>query len=235
MASVVALLQLNLTVGDLVGNKTLIENACNTAYENGATLAITSELAISGYPPRDLLLHEGFTQACIDNCSSINSKIQLIVGTPLPSGGGMLPYNGAMMVGDGTNSFVAKKMLLPTYDVFDEARYFIPGEKVSAITIDGKKFGITICEDAWQNSGKVPSNYERDPIVELSELDDLEFVVNLSSSPFHSTKDLLRRDVAKCAVKTLDLPFLLANQYGGNDDLLFDGRSLAVWPDGTII
>ena len=235
MASVVALLQLNLTVGDLVGNKSLIEKACNLAYENGATLAITSELAISGYPPRDLLLQDGFSQACIDNCSSIDSKIPLIAGTPLPPDEGSLPFNGAILVDNGKNSIVAKKILLPTYDVFDEARYFSNGEEVSKITIDGKMFGITICEDAWQNSGQVPSNYKRDPIKELSELESLEFVVNLSSSPFHSTKDMLRRDVAKCAASTLELPFLLVNQYGGNDDLLFDGRSLAAWPDGTLI
>ena len=236
MASVIALLQLNLTVGDLAGNKMLIEKACNLAYEQGATLAITSELAISGYPPRDLLIQDGFVEACQDYCSSMNMNIPLLVGSPLDSESGKgLPYNGVMLINNGESRVVAKKLLLPTYDVFDEARYFEPGDVVSSTLFEGCKFGITICEDAWQNAGMVPSNYKRDPIDELSRIENLNFVVNLSSSPFHSTKEIQRMDVAKCAAEKLQLPFLLANQYGGNDDLLFDGRSLATWPNGKVI
>ena len=236
MASVIALLQLNLTVGDLAGNKMLIEKACNLAYEQGATLAITSELAISGYPPRDLLIQDGFVEACQDSCSSMNVNIPLLVGTPLDSESGKgLPYNGVMLINNGESRIVAKKLLLPTYDVFDEARYFEPGDVVSSILYEGCEFGVTICEDAWQNAGMVPSNYKRDPIDELSRIDNLNFVVNLSSSPYHSTKEIQRMDVAKCAAEKLQLPFLLANQYGGNDDLLFDGRSLATWPNGKVI
>ena len=234
MASVVALLQLNPTVGDLEGNKALIENACKIAHKFGATLAVTSELVISGYPPRDLLLQDGFSQACLDTCASLELEIPLLIGTPVKAEKG-LPYNGAILLQNGNSNVIAKKLLLPTYDVFDEARYFNSGDAISTTIIDGCKIGVTICEDAWQNAGQVPSNYQRDPIKELVDESNLKFVVNLSSSPYHSTKDRVRMDVAKCASNTLGLPFLLANQYGGNDDLLFDGRSLAAWPDGTII
>ena len=240
--TLVALLQIDHTVGDIDANVKSIENAVGIAQENGAHLAVSSELAISGYPPRDLLERHGFIRKCIEATKSLQVAIPTIVGTPIPPEVERTkPGNGAVRIIPGRPTrVVTQKQLLPTYDVFDEERYFHPDSKPGILRLlDGENIGVTICEDAWQHAGLVPSDYSVDPIEQLSSYsidgESLKMTLNLSSSPFHVEKHDTRADVARCAARTLGHPFLLCNQVGANDDLIFDGRSLIAWPDGCII
>ena len=240
--TIVALLQLNHTVGDVDGNAKAIENAVAIAQENGAELAVTSELAISGYPPRDLLEKHGFVRQCLEATKTLRVGIPTIIGSPIPPEiERTKPGNGAVrIIPERPTRVVTQKQLLPTYDVFDEERYFHPDSKPGILRLlDGQSIGVTICEDAWQHAGLVPSDYSVDPIEQLAsfslEGESLEMSLNLSSSPFHIQKQDTRAEVARCAARTLGHPFLLCNQVGGNDDLIFDGRSLAVWPNGDLI
>ena len=240
--TIVALLQLDHTVGDIDANVKLIENSVGIAQENGAELAVSSELAISGYPPRDLLEKHGFVRQCIEATKSIQVGIPTIVGTPIPPEAERTkPGNGAVRIIPGRPTrVVTQKQLLPTYDVFDEERYFHPDSKPGILRLlDGQNIGVTICEDAWQHAGLVPSDYSVDPIEQLSSFsidgESLKMSLNLSSSPYHVEKENTRAEVARCAAKTLEHPFLLCNQVGANDDLIFDGRSLIAWPDGCVI
>lgn len=240
--TIVALLQLNHTVGDINGNAKAIENAVAIAQENGAELAVTSELAISGYPPRDLLEKHGFVRQCLEATKILKVGIPTIIGCPIPPEVERTkPGNGAIrIIPERPTRVVTQKQLLPTYDVFDEERYFHPDSKPGILRLlDGQSIGVTICEDAWQHAGLVPSDYSVDPIEQLTsfslEGEELEMSLNLSSSPFHVQKQDTRAEVARCAARTLGHPFLLCNQVGGNDDLIFDGRSLAAWPNGDLI
>ncbi|MDP6889273.1 MAG: NAD(+) synthase, partial [Candidatus Thalassarchaeaceae archaeon] len=240
--TVIALLQLDPTVGDIAGNVELIEAAVSKAAEAGADMAIASELVISGYPPRDMLMDAAFVTACERASMSVNSPIPLLIGTPLSSGKDrQKPFNGAIRVtNSGNGKVVCRKQLLPTYDVFDEGRYFQaddgPGIDRS---LPNASIGITICEDAWQHIGEVPADYPADPIEQLAtwqhQGEPLAASVNLSSSPYHLAKEGVRSRLVRKAAKTLGHPFLLCNQIGGNDDLLFDGRSIVGWPDGTVV
>ena len=240
MASKIALLQINPIVGDISGNASLIKSLADQASLAGASLAVTTELAISGYPPRDLLLQSDFVNACHDTASSMDSAIPILVGTPVPSlGDRSLPGNGVVRAGDSVRE-VTRKQLLPTYDVFDEARYFEADERPGiARTIAGLDIGVTICEDAWQHCGATPNDYDSDPIAQIVEWGRqgvlLDATVNLSASPYHANKSGIRIAVARSAASSLNHPFLLANQVGGNDDLLFDGRAVIAWPNGTVV
>ena len=240
MASKIALLQINPIVGDISGNASLIKSLADQASLAGASLAVTTELAISGYPPRDLLLQSDFVKACHNTASSMDSVIPILVGTPVPSlGDRSLPGNGVVRAGDSARE-VTRKQLLPTYDVFDEARYFEADERPGiARTIAGLDIGVTICEDAWQHCGATPNDYDSDPIAQIVEWGRqgvlLDATVNLSASPYHANKSGIRIAVARSAAASLNHPFLLANQVGGNDDLLFDGRSVIAWPNGTVV
>ena len=237
--SVIALLQLNCVVGDIKHNSSEISRLANIAAENGATIAITSELAICGYPPRDLLLERDFVHRCEVAVKEIKSPIPILIGSPIsPVGSNKLPSNGVFYTnGDGEIKDLYRKQLLPTYDVFDEARYFDKGDSNSILEDPNfLKLGITICEDAWQHSGNVPSDYEEDPIQNLSQLgENLSYSINLSASPYHADKKDVRLDVVRSAAVSLNHPYLMCNQVGGNDDLIFDGRSIISWPNGYTI
>ena len=240
--TVIALLQLDPTVGDIAGNVALVEAAAAKAADVGADMAVASELVISGYPPRDMLMDATFVAACETAAMAVNSPIPLLIGTPLSAEKErQKPFNGAVRVADSrTPKVVGRKQLLPTYDVFDEGRYFQaddgPGIDRS---LRGASVGITICEDAWQHIGEVPSDYAADPIEQLAtwqhQGEPMAFSVNLSSSPYHLAKEGVRARLVRKAASTLNHPFLLCNQVGGNDDLLFDGRSIVGWPDGTVV
>lgn len=249
MSNLVGLLQLDPTVGDLEGNSKRIEGLVSQAKMNGASVAITTELAICGYPPRDLLLQTDFINKSQKIASELDVDLPVLVGTPIAAENDrQLPFNGVVLAGpdggktrgEGSSRVIAKKQLLPTYDVFDEARYFKADSRSGiARTIGGMDFGVTICEDAWQAAGQTPSAYAADPIEHLAEWGrqgvELSATVNLSASPFHSDKVSTRVHVSRTAAKILGHPFLLANQVGANDDLLFDGCSLIAWPDGQVV
>ena len=249
LSRLIALLQVDSTVGDLDGNANRIESLSQLALDNGASLAVSTELAISGYPPRDLLLQPDFVKMAQQKASSLSVKIPVLVGTPVvPDGERQLPANGVIRAGPlsshpngkQTNRVVARKQLLPSYDVFDETRYFQASNRSGICrTIGDLDLGVTVCEDAWQAAGMTPSEYGVDPIENLAEWGrqgvELDVTVNLSASPYHADKVGTRIQVCRTASKVLNHPFLLANQVGGNDDLLFDGCSLAAWPDGTVV
>tara|TARA_B100000700_G_scaffold293473_1_gene354484 strand:+ start:7841 stop:9526 length:1686 start_codon:yes stop_codon:yes gene_type:complete len=240
MASKIALLQANPVVGHISGNAELICELAKIAAKSGASFAVTTELAISGYPPRDLLLQADFVNECHNVASALKTDIPVLVGTPVPPiSNRSLPGNGVVRAGDSVRE-VTRKQLLPTYDVFDEARYFEADERPGiARTIAGLDIGVTICEDAWQHCGATPNDYDSDPIAQIVEWGRqgvvLDATVNLSASPYHANKSGIRIAVARSAAASLNHPFLLANQVGGNDDLLFDGRSIIAWPDGTVV
>ena len=249
LSRVIGLLQVDSTVGDLAGNAKRLESLARTAKNNGAKLAIATELAICGYPPRDLLLQPDFITTSFESAKSLNVDIPVLVGTPVPSENDRnLPANGVVRSGslnaspngDNTNRVVAKKQLLPSYDVFDETRYFSPANRSGICRSIGEvDLGVTVCEDAWQAAGLTPSAYGQDPIDSLAEWGRqgvaLDATVNLSASPYHADKVSSRVKVCRTAAQILQHPFLLANQVGGNDDLLFDGCSLVAWPDGTVV
>ena len=240
MSTKIALLQANPIVGDIHGNADLIKNLAKIAAGSDASFAVTTELAISGYPPRDLLLQSDFVSECHNVASALRTDIPVLVGTPVPPNAERsLPGNGVVRAGDSVRE-ITRKQLLPTYDVFDEARYFEADERPGiARTIAGLDVGVTICEDAWQHCGATPNDYDSDPIAQIVEWGRqgvvLDATVNLSASPYHANKSSTRIAVARSAASSLNHPFLLANQVGGNDDLLFDGRSIIAWPDGTAV
>ncbi|MEE2974818.1 MAG: NAD+ synthase [Candidatus Thermoplasmatota archaeon] len=245
----IALLQFDPTVGDLDHNGRRLAALAQQALSGGAKVGISTELAVCGYPPRDLLMERDFVERSMVAALTLETPLPVLVGTPIPSEDERtLPTNGvvragpafASITGDEHGRIVAEKQLLPTYDVFDEARYFTPKNRSGlARSFGGFTLGVTVCEDAWQSAGMTPSSYTQDPIEHIAEWCrqgvDIDATVNLSASPFHSEKFTTRLAVARHAAAVLGHPFLLANQVGGNDDLLFDGRSLAVWPDGRAI
>ena len=241
--SIIALLQLNPTVGDIGGNAARLERFAQLASASGAVVSVSTELAICGYPPRDLLMQSSFVELAQQAALSLNVEIPSLIGTPtVPDHARGKPGNGVALLGnDAPVKIVARKQLLPTYDVFDEARYFDSDDRPGiARTLSGPlELGVTVCEDAWQVAGETPSEYDADPIEQLAEWGrqgvNLDATVNLSASPYHSNKIQTRLHVARTAAKTLGHPFLLCNQVGGNDDLLFDGRSLAAWPSGEVV
>tara|TARA_B110000444_G_scaffold260425_1_gene307332 strand:- start:32818 stop:34572 length:1755 start_codon:yes stop_codon:yes gene_type:complete len=244
----IALLQVDPTVGDLTGNAKRLEQLAGLAAQHGADVGVTTELAISGYPPRDLLLQDEFTRLAQQTATALDVPIPVLVGTPIEAQSSrQLPSNGVVRAGssdavsnDGNSHVIARKQLLPTYDVFDEARYFQPDNRSGiARTIAQLDLGVTVCEDAWQAAGLTPSAYSADPVEHLAEWGrqgvQLDATVNLSASPYHADKLSSRIHVCRTASRILNHPFLLANQVGGNDDLLFDGNSLVAWPDGRVV
>ena len=242
-ASIIALLQLNPTVGDLEGNAARLERFIQLATASKAVACVSTELAICGYPPRDLLMQSSFVERSQQTASSMNVEIPSLIGTPtMPDHARGKPGNGVVLLGnEAPVKIVARKQLLPTYDVFDEARYFDSDDRpgIARTLLGPLELGVTVCEDAWQVAGETPSEYESDPIEQLAEWGrqgvHLDATVNLSASPYHTNKIQTRLHVARTAAKTLNHPFLLCNQIGGNDDLLFDGRSLVAWPSGEVV
>jgi len=230
----IALAQLNPTVGDLRGNAELVRAAAAEARQSGAELVVASELVISGYPPKDLLLREGFVAACdqaVDELArSLAQFPAVLVGHPthrgLPNG---RVANAASLLEGGEVRATIHKMLLPNYDVFDERRYFRAAERVSPIEFRGKRLGVHICEDAWW--GEVRTFYHEDPVSQPDPVAELaargaDLLINLSASPFEMSKPERRGQIVARHASRHKLPFVFVNQLGGNDDLVFDGHSL---------
>ncbi len=241
----IALLQLNLTVGDLESNLQLIIDGVNRAAERGARLCVTSELAITGYPPRDLLLNADFVTRCRDVVAELSHRIP--EGVALLAGGVDLNHdnmgnplrNAAWLIEHGAVPKVFYKWLLPTYDVFDEARYFEPapgnnsGENI--LEFGDHTLAVTICEDAWNDKDYWDTRkYELDPL-EAAAAQGIDCIVNLSASPLFLGKQKLREDMLGVVAGKYGVPLIYANQTGGNDDLVFDGRSCGFGADGTLI
>ncbi len=228
--------QINPTVGDFAGNLALLRGGIARAAAAGAELAVFPELSISGYPPRDLLEKSAFIRDAKDALWTLASEtrgIEVLVGAPLPneSGRGNLLFNTAVLLRDGGVSAVVRKLLLPTYDVFDEDRHFEPGERVEPVMIRGVPVGITICEDAWSDPGLFHRKlYDRAPVDELAAA-GAKVIVNLSASPFSLGRPALREEIMRGHARRLGVPVICVNQVGASDEVLFDGSSIAA--DGT--
>lgn len=235
----VALAQLNTTVGDLTGNEARILAAYRRGVEAGAEMVVCPELAITGYPPRDLLLKPHFvTQnvAVLERLAQATREVGLLVGfvgrTHGKPGRGLT--NSVALLHHGRIAEVRTKMLLPTYDVFDEDRYFDAAEVNAPFTFKGRRMGVTICEDAWNDEDFWRDRrYRRNPVVELASA-GAEMIFNVSASPWHVGKNRTREAMlASLAAKT-NCPLLYCNLVGGNDELVFDGASMAFDGQGRL-
>ena len=236
----IGLLQVNTVVGDLSGNAGRIARAARKAAEGGASLCITPELAMTGYPPRDLLLTPAFVDKARKELEHLAHELRdgpiMLVGTAartLHSGGRPLVNCAALLSGGGVGAFLPKK-LLPTYDVFDEDRYFEPGGCLGFVELHGLRLGVTICEDIWNDKDFWQTRrYPEDPVERLVE-EGLDAILNLSASPFTLGKQVQRERMLSTIARKYGLPVLYCNQVGGNDDLVFDGRSMALDAMGNL-
>jgi NAD+ synthase (glutamine-hydrolysing) len=257
-----ALAQTNPTIGDLTGNAELIERWCARAHEAGADLVVFPELALTGYPPKDLLWQQGFVEAVgavakgrLRDCTRRWPGLTVVVGAPLPleassatSGGGggrgKRLTNSLLVYRSGNLVSYYDKRLLPTYDVFDENRYFTPGRSAVVIEVAGARVGLSICEDLWRgmDAGYAERYLDQpDPVAELCEVPAgsgrmrAELIVNPSASPFVLGKGQRHREILKHHARARGVYVAAVNQVGGNDELIFDGHAAVYGPGGRLI
>lgn len=253
----IAIAQLNPIVGNLISNAEQILEAAEKAIERDAQLLLTPELSLCGYPPRDLLLDPSFIEAMATQLETLAQQLPptlaTLVGIATSNdrsrlAGGKPLFNSIALLQHGKIQQIFHKRLLPTYDVFDEHRYFEPGEKSNGFELEQTvlnsgdrqtertvKIGVTICEDLWNDEefwGQ--RNYPHNPIQELAEA-GVELIVNLSASPYTLGKQALREKLLHHAIERYQKPILYVNQVGGNDDLIFDGNSVALNRSGEIM
>jgi NAD+ synthase (glutamine-hydrolysing) len=237
----IALAQLNPIVGDLIGNAAQILVIAKQAQAQYASLLLTPELSLCGYPPRDLLLNPGFIAAMRDQLSQLAVQLPVdlavLVGlaTPNPQPEGKPLFNSTALLLNGQVQQLFHKRLLPTYDVFDENRYFQAGVSSSYFQLQGYKIGVTICEDLWNDEdfwGK--RQYLANPIEDLA-AQGVDLIVNLSASPYTVGKQRVREALIQHAAQRYYQPILYVNQVGANDDLIFDGGSMGCDRQGQLI
>ncbi|MFQ5655015.1 MAG: NAD+ synthase [Planctomycetota bacterium] len=235
----VALAQINTTVADFAGNCRRIEEAYRRGAAGGAEIVLFPELAIPGYPPLDLLHRGDFVDSAVRSLEELAPRLDgppAVVGTVRrnPSTSGRPLFNSAVVIEGGRIAAWRDKALLPTYDVFDEGRYFEPAESPRPVEIAGRRVGIAICEDLWNPGGRrTPARYRRDPGRELVDA-GAELILSPAASPFHRQKPFERREVLLSQARNLAVPVLTCNLVGGNTDLIFDGGSLLATPAGTV-
>ena len=246
----VALAQINCTVGDLAGNSSKIVDAAWLAHKQGARVLLTPELALCGYPPEDLLLRQGFLDACAARmqqlAADLHAKVPgLIAIVGFPEKAGMLRYNAAAVLQNGAVAAVYRKRNLPNYTVFDEQRYFTPGDAPVVIDVDGMRLGVLICEDIWGNLGPLTTR----PEPSLDQLKGMlaarpeawdakaasaakaagaQALLVLNASPYHMKKSATRYSVVRERVRETGLPVIYCNLVGAQDELVFDGGSFAI-------
>jgi NAD+ synthetase len=236
----IALAQLNPTVGDFDGNLRLVLEALERAKARGARLCVFPEMVLCGYPPHDLLERPRFVErnlAALDRVADACRGIAAVVGhvrpDPRPVGKGLL--NAAALLDGGAVRSLHAKTLLPTYDVFDERRYFEPAAEVVVAELDGTLLGISICEDIWNAAGAgTPGLYDRDPVAE-SVARGAGILINVAASPFTLHKRAFRPEMLRDAARRHRRPVVFVNQVGGNDELVFDGHSLVFATDGALL
>jgi NAD+ synthase (glutamine-hydrolysing) len=233
-----ALAQFNPTVGDFSGNTTRILQLAHEAQGRGADIAVFSELCVCGYLPLDLLERPSFLDRNRAElaCLAKRTPLPILVGYAAPANGltGKRVSNAAALVADGCVFFEQHKMLLPTYDVFDELRYFQPAKQQHIYEFRGEKLGITVCEDIWNDKDFWADRlYERDPVSELV-AKNATVIVNISGSPYTTEKREVRLNMLRAVARTHKRPVVYVNQVGGNDTLVFDGSSVALTGDGRI-
>jgi NAD+ synthase (glutamine-hydrolysing) len=240
----IAIAQLNPTIGNISGNCNQILQAAQEAVNQGVNLLLTPELSLCGYPPKDLLLNLSFVhfmQLKIQELAEkLPSELTVLIGTVTINNnadiqGEKTLHNSIVLIQENQIKNIFHKRLLPTYDVFDEDRYFESGKEANYFTINQIKFGVTICEDIWNDDkfwGK--RNYEINPLKEVAKLSP-DLIINLSASPYNVGKQKLREAMLNNAVNHYQIPIIYANQVGSNDDLIFDGNSVAFNRKGEII
>ncbi len=233
----IALAQLNYHVGHIDYNVSCMLDALETAKAKGADLVVFSELSVCGYPPADLLQMSGFVEQCMEGLTRLAAKcrgISAIAGLPVrnanPSGKAL--YNAACLLSDGKVGQMVYKGLLPNYDVFDEYRYFEPATTFHTVSLNGRILAVTICEDLW--------NMENRPLYTSRPMDSLklqhpEVIINIAASPFAWNHGVSRMDTLTANALRFQLPLLYVNQVGGQTELLFDGGSSVIGPDGRLL
>jgi NAD+ synthase (glutamine-hydrolysing) len=236
----IALGQINPTVGDFTGNAAKIIEFSGRARAAGAGLVMFPELSVCGYPPRDLVERASFinrNRETVEHIAAETSGIAVICGlvTPAQAETGKSVMNSAAFLKDGRIEFLQSKMLLPTYDVFDEMRNFAPAKGQSLFPFCGKQMALTICEDAWNDKQFWNKRlYTFDPVESLIQSGG-NFLLNISASPFWLGKRELRRDMLAAIARNRKVPVAMVNQVGGNDSLVFDGSSLVLDRAGNVI
>jgi len=236
----IALGQINPTIGDFSGNSARIIDFSKRARAAGASLILFPELSVCGYPPRDLVERSAFVEnnrKAVENIVAQTRGIAVICGvvTPAQAETGKSVMNSAVWLEDGKVVLQQSKMLLPTYDVFDEMRNFAPANSQSLVPFCGKKMALTICEDAWNDKRFWNKRlYTADP-VELLVQAGGDFVLNISASPFWIGKRELRRDMLAAIARNYKVPVVMVNQVGGNDSLVFDGSSVVLDSSGNVV
>src|SRR3989442_14699132 len=230
--------QLNLTVGDLSGNFEKIARAYERLAPAGAELILTPELAITGYPPQDLVFKSRFVPENLEALERLHRRLgtaALLVGfVDRNEGRGKPFHNAAALLESGKPMRKTHKSLLPTYDVFDEDRYFEPAERVEPVELCGNKLGVTICEDIWTEHYLPRPLYDVEPVRGLVD-QGANVIVNLSASPFSLHKPAVRFEMVAALAQTYRRPICYCNAVGGNDQLIFDGNSIAVNSSGKLI
>jgi NAD+ synthase (glutamine-hydrolysing) len=236
----IALGQINPTIGDFSGNSKKIIDTARQARARGAEVVLFPELAVCGYPPRDLLEKPAFvarSRQVVEEIARAVPEITVITGfvSAAKVETGKSVMNSAALLRDGQVQFVQSKMLLPTYDVFDELRYFAPATSQRIFPLGGRQLAVTICEDAWNDKHFWHRRlYSVDPIEELLH-GGADLVLNLSASPFHLKKRELRREMLETIARDNKVTVVFVNQVGGNDSLVFDGSSFVIAPDGRTV
>ncbi len=237
------LAQLNYHIGDFEGNTNLIKNAIRKAKNEGSELIILSELCISGYPPLDLLDRKDFIEKCrlaAEDIANECNGITAVVGCPVvnPGNEGKKLFNSALILSEGKVAFSVNKALLPTYDIFDEYRYFEPEKNFSLFIIKGLRIALTICEDLWDeqpfdNEFEKSRLYRVSPMDELSKLDP-DIIINIAASPFAYTKVEAKENIFRNKALKYGIPVISVNQTGANTELIFSGASVAFDRKGKI-
>ena len=231
----IAIAQVNPGVGDLQGNRRLVEEAVERAVTHRADLVALPEMVLTGYPPMDLLERDGFVRDQLRELEALlplSRKLPIVLGAVIPAQDNRGPglTNAAVLLTGGQRAGVQPKTHLPSYDVFDERRFFREAETRQPVFLEGRRLGLTVCEDAWVE----PLGYRVDPTGELAR-GGAELVLNLSASPWHVDKGADRRNMMADLAKRHGVPLVFVNQVGGNDELVFDGASLACNAEGQVL
>ena len=233
----IALCQLNYTIADFEGNTSQIIDAIKKAEQNECDLAVFSELSICGYPPDDLLDYAHFIKNCqkaIETILPFTQKTAVIIGCPTPNNhsSGRALFNSALLLHEGKTIATRHKTLLPTYDIFDEARYFEPNTSFECIAFKGHKIALTICEDLWDETEFL--NYKQHPLQELVKQNP-DFIINIAASPYNQYKKEQRLKILSDQCKKAQLPLIYVNQVGAHTDVIFDGNSKVINNNGDVV
>ena len=221
----IAIAQINCVLGDLAGNARRIAEMCSRARDAGADIVITPELALCGYPPEDLLLRPDFYRACARELGTLAAQVHgitLIVG--FPEAEGERRYNAAAVIQGGRVVTIYRKHRLPNYEVFDEERYFDPGNRACVIAVNGVACGINICADVWEAGA-----------ADAAHAAGAQLLLALNASPYHMNKQARRYEVLRSRIADTNLPVVYANLVGGQDELVFDGASFALDARGDLV